>query len=66
MEKINIGKQTALLITNSMNNISPNFYLGSFYSGYISGVYTITRVADIIINEYHNIKDSDTDNKETA
>ena len=66
MEKINIGKQTALIIIDSRGNISSNFYLGSFYSGYISGAYTIAKMADIVINEYHNIKGSIPDNKETA
>lgn len=66
IEKINIGKQTALLITDSVGNVSPNFYIGSFYSGYISGVYTIAKVADIVIDGYQNIKGSIPDSKETA
>ncbi len=66
IEKINTGKQTALIIMDSRGNVSPNFYPGSFYSGYISGVYTIAKVADIVINEYHSIKGIIQDNKETA
>ncbi len=57
IEKINIGKLYAIIIVNSANNISPSFYLEDFYDKYSSGEYTITELADMLIEEYYNMKD---------
>lgn len=57
-EKINTGKRYALVIKDSRNNVSPNFYLDSVYSRYISGGYTAVPLAETIIREYNSVKDS--------
>lgn len=57
-EKINTGKKYALVIKDSRNNVSPNFYLDSAYSIYISGGYTVVSLAENIIREYNNVKGS--------
>ena len=54
VEKINTGKQASLIILNSENCISPNFYIDELYNSYKNEKAGLDEIAKNIINIYYN------------
>lgn len=56
IEKVNLGTVHALVILDSDNSVSPNFYIEELYSRYLQGTSTIEKIAEDTVNAYfHNI-----------